>query len=75
MAKILVGRDKEKEVEVGTALSRVASTVKTDVEEKEELAEEAIQDEQVVVAEEGDDAPAEKEETAPKRRGKKHSKA
>lgn len=76
MAKILVGRDKSKEVEVGNSLSSAKPEKKTDVETKEELAEAPVEDGQVVAVEEGDDAPAEAEDqTAPKRRGKKRGKA
>lgn len=75
MAKILVGRDKSKEVEVGNSLSLAKPEKETDVEEKKELAEAPVEDGQVVAVEEGDDAPAETEEAAPKRRGKKRGKA
>lgn len=74
MAKILVGRDKSKEVEVGNSLSS-AKPAKTDVKEEKELVEAPVEDGEVVAVEEGDDAPAETEETASKRRGKKRSKA
>jgi len=75
MAKILVGRDKSKEVEVGNSLSSAKPEKKTDVEEKKELAEAPVEDEQVVAVEEGDDAPVEEKETSAKRRGKKRGKA
>lgn len=75
MSKILVGRNKQKEVEVGNALVRCASKVQADAEAEEELAQAPVEDEQVVAVEESDDAPAEAEETAPKRRGKKRGKA
>ena len=75
MSKILVGRDRNKEVEVGNSLVRAAKSEKADVEEKEELVEAPVKDEQVVAVEEGDDEPIEEKETAPKRRGKKRGKA
>lgn len=71
MGKILVGRDKNKEIEVGNALAQAA--VKKDAEAKEELVEAPVEDGQVESSEEGD--VPEKEETAPKRRGKKRIKA
>ena len=75
MSKILVGRDNPKEVNIGVTVSSVAKVeTEKNAEEKEELAQEAVEDEQVVAAEEGDDAPEEKEAAA-KRRGKKRGKA
>lgn len=74
MSKILVGRDNPKEVNIGVTVSSVAKVeTEKNAEEKEELAQEAVEDEQVVAAEEGD-VPEEKE-TAAKRRGKKRGKA
>lgn len=75
MAKILVGRDNPKEVNIGVTVSLVAQVDTDNAETKEELAEEAVEDGQVEPVEEGDDAPAETEEAAPKRRGKKRGKA
>jgi len=73
MSKILVGRDNPKEVNIGVTVSSVANIETENAEAKEELAEEAVEDEQVVAVEEGD--VPEKEEAAPKRRGKKRAKA
>jgi len=75
MAKILVGRDNPKEVNIGVTVSLVAQVETDNAETKEELVDEAVEDEQVESVEEGDDAPAEAQETAPKRRGKKRGKA
>ena len=74
MSKILVGRDHAKEVNIGVAFPTVAQD-KKNAEAKEELAEAPVKDEQVVAVEEGDDEPIEEKETAPKRRGKKRTKA
>ena len=72
MAKILVGRDKKKEVNIGVILSAAAQD-KENAETKEELAEAPVEDEQVVAAEEGDVPEA---KAAPvKGRGKKRGKA
>ena len=73
MAKILVGRDNPKEVNIGVTVSSVAQVETDNAEAKEELAEEAVEDGQVEPVEEGDVPEA--EETAPKRRGKKRGKA
>ena len=75
MSKILVGRKAQKEVEVGNSLKRTTVNTSTDAEAKEELVEAPVEDKQVESAEEGDDAPAETQETPAKRRGKKRSKA
>lgn len=75
MAKILVGRDNPKEVNIGVTVSLVAQVDTDNAEAEEELAEEAVESEQVESVEESDDAPAEAQETAPKRRGKKRGKA
>lgn len=73
MAKILVGRDNPKEVNIGVTVSSVAQVETDNAEAEEELAEEAVEDGQVEPVEEGDVPEA--EETAPKRRGKKRGKA
>ena len=73
MAKILVGRDNPKEVNIGVTVSLVAQVETDNAEAEEELAEEAVEDGQVEPVEEGD-VPEEKE-TAAKRRGKKRGKA
>ena len=73
MAKILVGRDDKREVNIGVTISSVAQVETDNAEEKEELAEEAVKDEQVEPSEEGN--VPEKKETASKGRGKKRSKA
>lgn len=73
MSKILVGRDNPKEVNIGVTVSSVAQSETGNAEAKEELAEEAVENEQVVAPEEGN--VPEKEEAAPKRRGKKRTKA
>ncbi len=73
MSKILVGRDNKKEVNIGVIVSRVAQVETGNAEAEEELAEEAVEDEQVEPSEEGDVSEA--EEAAPKRRGKKRTKA
>lgn len=75
MAKILVGRDNPREVNIGVSFPSVAQVKTDNAEAKEELAEETVESEQVESVEESDDAPAEAQETAPKRRGKKRSKA
>ena len=73
MSKILVGRDNPKEVNIGVTVSSVANIETENAEAKEELAEEAVENEQVVAVEEGD-VPEEK--AAPvKGRGKKRAKA
>lgn len=73
MAKILVGRDNPKEVNIGVTVSLVAQVDTDNAETKEELAEEAVEDGQVEPVEESDVPEA--EEAAPKRRGKKRGKA
>lgn len=73
MAKILVGRDNPKEVNIGATVSLVAQVETDNAEAKEELAEKAVEDGQVEPTEEGDVPEA--EEAAPKRRGKKRGKA
>ena len=73
MAKILVGRDNPKEVNIGVTVSLVAQVDTDNAEAEEELAEEAVEDGQVEPVEEGDVPEA--EEAAPKRRGKKRGKA
>lgn len=73
MGKILVGRDGQKEVEMGYTPVDAKQSVSSDAEKKEELAEAPVEDEQVVAVEEGD-VPEEKE-TVAKRRGKKRAKA
>lgn len=73
MAKILVGRDNPKEVNIGVTVSLVAQVDTDNAETKEELAEEAVEDWQVEPVEESDVPEA--EEAAPKRRGKKRGKA
>lgn len=73
MAKILVGRDNPREVNTGVTVSSVAQSETRNAEAKEELAEEAVENEQVESSEEGN--VPEKEEAAPKRRGKKRGKA
>ena len=76
MGKILVGRDERREVEVGFTLMTtpvVEQKEVADAEEKEELAEKAVEDVQVD-ASETDDVP-EKAPTVVKGRGKKGRKA
>ena len=74
MTKILVGRDNKKEVNVGAVVSsRVAQAETGNAETKEELAEEAVEDGQVVAPEEGD-VPEAKTPSV-KGRGKKRAKA
>ena len=73
MSKILVGRDEPKEVEVGVTVSVVAQKDAENAEAKEELVEEAVEDEQVVAPEEGD--VPQKAQTPVKGRGKKRGKA
>ena len=75
MAKILVGRDNPKEVNIGVTISSVAQSETGNAEATEELAQEPVEAGQMVAAQEGD-APSEaKEQTAVARRGKKRSKA
>ena len=75
MSKILVGRDRPKEVEVNNSLVSATQTENADAEKEEELVEAPVEDEQVVSSEE-DDAVAKEEKTAPsKGRGKKRGKA
>lgn len=73
MSKILVGRDNPKEVNIGVTVSSVAKVETGNAETEKELAEDALEDEQVVAVEEG--GVPEAEEAAPKRRGKKRGKA
>ena len=73
MAKILVGRDNQKEVNIGVTFSQVAKEGTDNAEAKEELAQAPVEDEQVVAAEKGDVPEA--KETAVARRGKKRGKA
>ena len=73
MAKILVGRDNPKEVNIGVTVSLVAQVDTDNAEAEEELAEEAVEDGQVEPVEEGDVPEA--KETAVKGRGKKRGKA
>lgn len=75
MGKILVGRQNPKEFEVSNSLVKTAKKEDADAEEKEELAQAPVEDEQVVAIEENDAVADEAEETAPKRRSKKRGKA
>ena len=73
MSKILVGRDNPKEVNLGVTVSSVAKAETENAEAKEELAEEAVENEQVVAPEEGD--VPQKAQAPVKGRGKKRGKA
>lgn len=75
MSKILVGRDKPKEVNIGVTVSSVAQVETENAETKEELAEEAVEDEQMVAAKESDVSPKEAKAAPVKGRGKKRVKA
>lgn len=73
MAKILVGRDNPKEVEVGFTPGSAVTKENADAEKKEELATAPVEDVQVDAVE-ASDVP-EKAKAAVKGRGKKRSKA
>lgn len=75
MAKILVGRDDKKEVNIGVTISSVAKEETRDAEAKEELVEAPVEAEQVDAVEKGDDALSEAKAPVVKGRGKKRGKA
>ena len=73
MAKILVGRDNPKEVDMGIMVSRVAQVEDVNVEAKEQPVEEPVKDIEPAVEAEAE-KPG-KAQTPVKGRGKKRAKA